>query len=97
MSWVHPLAAGTDGSVELLGGKAHGLCVLLRLGLPVPRGFVIDTRACRVFLRDGALPAGLDVELAEAARGLTTVSVRSGAAVSMPGMMSTVLNVDLAR
>jgi pyruvate, orthophosphate dikinase len=95
MSWTQPLAAGTTGSPELLGAKAHGLCTLLRLGLPVPEGFVVDSRACRAFLRDGRFPAGLDEELAAAARGLTRVSVRSGAAVSMPGMMSTVLDLDL--
>jgi pyruvate, orthophosphate dikinase len=95
ISWIHPLTAETDEPAELIGGKAHGLCTLLRLGLPVPTGLVIDTRACREFLRDGVLPAGLDRELTPATRGLTRVSVRSGGAVSMPGMMSTVLNVDL--
>jgi pyruvate, orthophosphate dikinase len=105
MTHVHPLADGTGGSAELLGGKAHGLLVLRRLGLPVPAGFVIDAGACRAFLRDGRFPDGLDA----AVRGLETatgrrfggderplvVSVRSGAAVSMPGMMSTVLNLGL--
>ncbi|WP_141580114.1 pyruvate, phosphate dikinase [Actinomadura sp. WMMA1423] len=109
MSWIHPLATGTGPSADAIGGKGHGLVVLRRLGLPVPAGFAIDTRACRAFLRDGRFPEGLDAELAAAVRGLEAetgrrfggderplaVSVRSGAAVSMPGMMSTVLNVGL--
>jgi pyruvate,orthophosphate dikinase len=72
MSWIHPLAPGTEADAAVLGGKGHGLVVLLWLGLPVPPGFVIDTRACRAFLRDGRFPAGLDAELTAAARELTT-------------------------
>ncbi|GGM26313.1 hypothetical protein GCM10011608_08800 [Micromonospora sonchi] len=110
MTYVHPLATDVDGSADLLGAKAHGLLVLRRLGLPVPPGFVIDTRAGRAFLKDGRFPEALDAELASAVRGLEAatgrrlgdrdrplaVSVRSGAAVSMPGMMSTILNLGLA-
>ncbi|MCX5264651.1 pyruvate, phosphate dikinase [Streptomyces sp. NBC_00199] len=108
-TWIHPLSPEVEEPAEVLGGKAHGLVVLRRLGLPVPPGFVIDTRACRAFFRDGRLPNGLDAELAAAVAGLeaTThrrlggaerplaVSVRSGGSVSMPGMMSTVLNLGL--
>ncbi|MCT2586452.1 PEP/pyruvate-binding domain-containing protein [Actinophytocola gossypii] len=111
MRWIRPLSARTDEPVELVGGKAHGLTVLHRLGLPVPAGFVVTTEACRAFRRDGRLPDGLGHELAtavadlEAATGREfggaqdplTVSVRSGAAVSMPGMMCTILNLDAAR
>lgn len=93
----------------MLGGKAHGLVVLHRLGVRVPAGFVVTTEACRVFLRDGCLPEGLDDELATAVTDLESatgrrfggpgaplaVSVRSGAGVSMPGMMDTVLNLGL--
>ena len=109
MRWVHPLSAAAAETASVLGGKAHGLVVLRRLGLPVPPGFVISTKACRAFLRDGHLPDGLQVELAaamaelEAATGRRfggperplAVSVRSGASESMPGMMSTVLNLGL--
>ena len=102
MTWIHPLAAETEESADVLGGKAHGLVVLLRLGLPVPPGFVIGTGACRAFLRDGRLPDGLDVELAaavaelEAATGRPpAVSVRSGGRESMPGMMTTILNLPV--
>ena len=94
---IHSLAAGAGLSADLIGGKAHGLVVLRRLGLPVPAGFVIDIHACRAFLRDGRFPDGLDAELAAAVGDLAAdrVSVRSGAAVSMPGMMDTVLDVDV--
>lgn len=109
MDWIHPLAARVAEPADVLGGKGHGLVVLRRLGLPVPAGFVIGTRACRAFLRDGSLPAGFDAELSAAVRRLEAatgrrfgagprplaVSVRSGAAVSMPGMMSTVLDLGL--
>ncbi|WP_204026112.1 pyruvate, phosphate dikinase, partial [Sinosporangium siamense] len=107
--WILPLSARTAETAEILGAKAHGLVVLHRLGLPVPPGFVVTTEACRAFLRDGRLPDGLDAELATAITGLEaatgrrlggaqrplTVSVRSGAGVSMPGMMNTILNLGL--
>ncbi|MFD0531985.1 PEP/pyruvate-binding domain-containing protein [Kitasatospora arboriphila] len=113
MRWIHPLSADLGEPADVLGGKAHGLVALLRLGLPVPPGFVIGTAACRAFLRDGRLPDGLTEELAAAVTALETatgrrfggrrfdgrrpllVAVRSGAAVPMPGMMATVLDVGL--
>ncbi|MFL6101764.1 MAG: pyruvate, phosphate dikinase [Actinomycetes bacterium] len=109
MRWIHPLSPEVEETAEVLGGKAHGLVVLQRLGLPVPPGFVISTGACRAFLRGGRFPVGLDAELAAAVAGLEAatgrrlggprrplaVSVRSGASVSMPGMMGTVLNLGL--
>ncbi|WAE70873.1 pyruvate, phosphate dikinase [Streptomonospora nanhaiensis] len=109
MRWVRPLSAGTRGTARTLGAKAHGLVLLHRLGLRVPPAFVVTTQACRAFLRDGRLPEGLDGELAAAVGGLEAatgrrfggprlplaVSVRSGAGVSMPGMMDTVLNLGL--
>lgn len=97
MPWIHPLSTDVGEPARSIGAKAHGLIALLRLGLPVPPGFVIDTAACRAFLAEGRFPDGLDDELAAAVRSVgrgTAVSVRSGAAVSMPGMMNTVLNVD---
>jgi pyruvate,orthophosphate dikinase len=107
MRWIHPLSG--EASPELIGGKAHGLCVLRRLGLGVPPGFVIGTAAGRAFHRYGRLPDGLGDELAAAVAELETatgrglggperplvVSVRSGASVSMPGMMATILNLGL--
>lgn len=87
MTWVHRLSAALTEPADVIGGKAHGLAVLCRLGLPVPPGFVITTAACREFRRTGRLPFDLPADVAP------VVSVRSGGAVSMPGMMSTVLNV----
>jgi pyruvate,orthophosphate dikinase len=109
MTWIHPLSAEVEENARVLGGKAYGLIVLKRLGLPVPPGFVIGTEAGRAFLRDGRLPDGLDAELAAAVAELETVtrrrlggperpltvSVRSGGSVSMPGMLSTILNLGL--
>ncbi|MDN3357915.1 pyruvate, phosphate dikinase [Actinomadura sp. DC4] len=109
MTWVHPLSAEVTEPASVLGAKGHGLVALRRLGLPVPPGFVIGTRACRAHLRDGRPPGGLAAETADAVRALEaatgrrlgdpgrplTVSVRSGAGVSMPGMMNTILNLGL--
>ncbi|MEU6265871.1 pyruvate, phosphate dikinase [Saccharopolyspora shandongensis] len=109
MRWIRTISAQVEETAETLGSKAHGLVLLHRLGLRVPAGFVVTTAACRAFLRQGRLPGGLDDELATAIADLelTTersfggpqkplaVSVRSGASVSMPGMMSTILNLGL--
>ncbi|AXG79148.1 pyruvate, phosphate dikinase [Streptomyces paludis] len=109
MRWIRTISAETEEGAETLGGKARGLVLLHRLGLRVPDGFVVTTEACRAFLRDGRLPDGLDAELTAAVAGLErstgrvfggsrkplAVSVRSGARVSMPGMMNTILNLGL--
>ncbi|MBB4967391.1 PEP/pyruvate-binding domain-containing protein [Saccharothrix violaceirubra] len=92
MSHVHPLV---PAPVRLVGAKAQGLATMLGLGLPVPPGVVVDTAACREFLGSGRLPTGLLAELTAAVPD-GPLSVRSGAAVSMPGMMSTILDVDRA-
>jgi pyruvate,orthophosphate dikinase len=107
---VVPFADGSRDDAALLGGKGANLAELAALGLPVPPGFVITTAACRAYHEAGTLPDGL-LEGAHAALGeLATasgrrfgdrsapllVSVRSGAPVSMPGMMDTVLNVGLS-
>jgi pyruvate, orthophosphate dikinase len=94
MKWIHPLPS--TRSAEVLGGKAFGLGVLLSLGLRVPPAFVVSTSACRIFLGTGRFPDGLADELTTALSDLASdvVSVRSGAAVSMPGMMDTALNVS---
>lgn len=100
-----------EPDVETLGFKGYNLWRMARLGLPVPHALVIGTGYCRDYLRDShGLPAGLEPALAAQLSGLELatglkfgsarkpllVSVRSGAAVSMPGMMETVLNVGLA-
>lgn len=103
-----PLPAGVEAA-GLLGGKAAGLAMMARdLQLPVPPGFVVTTKVCNDFLAHG-WPAGLDDEIREQLAGLAAktgrrfgdpanpllVSVRSGAPVSMPGMMDTLLNVGM--
>ncbi len=98
-----------DAAKALVGGKAANLGVMARdLVLPVPPAFVITTPTCRTFLADG-WPDGLDEEIRARWPGLRArsadrfgdpsdpllVSVRSGAPVSMPGMMDTILNLGL--
>ena len=105
----HPHALPLDEVTALVGGKAANLGVMTRdLGLPVPPGMAITTAACRTYLADG-WPAGLDRELRERMQDIETavgrrfgdpadpllVSVRSGAPVSMPGMMDTILDLGL--
>jgi pyruvate, orthophosphate dikinase len=94
---------------EVLGRKGMNLAAMCRLGFPVPPGFTISTRLCRAYLADGSLPVDFDAELRRgiaeleratgklfgARRRPLLVSARSGAAVSMPGMMETVLNLGL--
>ncbi len=98
-----------DDLVALCGGKGAGLMRMRQLGLPVSEGFVITTEACAAYLGSGELPGGLmaqvmdHLERLEKATGRAfgdpenplLVSVRSGAPVSMPGMMDTVLNLGL--
>jgi pyruvate,orthophosphate dikinase len=94
---------------RILGGKGAGLSVMSGLGFPVPPGFTITTEASNRYTELGKLPEGLMDEVAEHLSGLEErsgkrlgdpqnpllVSVRSGAPVSMPGMMDTVLNLGL--
>ena len=111
--YVYRFGAGASSdhvSRELLGNKGSGLVEMTRLSMPVPPGFVISTQACRHYMESG-LPAQLETEIHEALRWLEKamgrdfddaanpllVSVRSGAAVSMPGMMDTILNVGLTQ
>jgi pyruvate, orthophosphate dikinase len=100
-----------DGNNKmLLGGKGAGLAQMTKLGLPVPPGFIITTEICEKFYEAGRrLPDGLMDEVRKSIvrlQGLTgkkfgdcenplLVSVRSGAPVSMPGMMDTILNLGL--
>ncbi len=108
-SWVYSFSEPDGPGRDLLGGKGAELANLARLGLPVPPGFTITTEACRHYLATGEPPDGMwdqvDAALVvlEREAGRTfghgehplLVSVRSGAAVSMPGMMDTVLNLGI--
>ncbi len=108
--WVVPFAAGSRDMLGLLGGKGTGLAEMTQAGLPVPPGFVITTAACGAYYEAGKVfPEGMWTQSREALRAVEEqtgkgfgnpenpllVSVRSGAPVSMPGMMDTVLNLGL--
>jgi pyruvate,orthophosphate dikinase len=107
--WVYAFSEGDGSDKMLLGGKGANLCEMTKIGLPVPPGFVVTTAACLEYLKEGRLPAGLidevqaqlrRVEQAAGKRFGDTrdpllVSVRSGSAMSMPGMMDTILNLGL--
>ncbi|HVA33166.1 MAG TPA: pyruvate, phosphate dikinase [Candidatus Baltobacteraceae bacterium] len=101
---------GSDSVRDLLGGKGAGLAEMTSAGLPVPSGFIITTQACLEFYEARrAFPDGLGRQIDAAMRELEKrtgkgfgsvenpllVSVRSGARVSMPGMMDTILNLGL--
>src|SRR6184192_503288 len=108
--YVYDFDEPSSGGRELLGGKGVGLAEMTQLRVPVPPGFTITTDACRAFMREGGMPAGLEDETARHVERLEAkagkrfgdagnpllVSVRSGAAVSMPGMMDTILNLGLS-
>ena len=107
--YVYLYEEGSREMVELLGGKGAGLAEMHNLGLNVPEGFTIITEACRDFLKNGKFPEGMLEQVMETlhkveersgkkfgdASNPLLVSVRSGAPVSMPGMMDTILNVGL--
>ncbi|MGH3042133.1 MAG: pyruvate, phosphate dikinase, partial [Gaiellaceae bacterium] len=108
--YVYDFSDGGELGRELLGGKGVGLAEMTAIGLPVPAGFTVTTEACREFMRlGGPFPEGLSAEIGAALARLEEasgkrlgdaadpllVSVRSGAAVSMPGMMDTILNLGL--
>jgi pyruvate, orthophosphate dikinase len=107
---VYGFDEGAELGRELLGGKGAGLAEMTAIGIPVPAGFVVTTEACVEYMQNGReLPSGLDDEIAAHVERLQEasgkrfgdpgdpllVSVRSGAAVSMPGMMDTILNLGL--
>src|SRR6476646_8503207 len=108
--WVYLFEEGPGDDKSLLGGKGAGLCEMTRAGLPVPPGLIVTTQACNAFFdNDKAFPEGMWEQVKEGlqkieekvgkrfgdAKNPLLVSVRSGAAFSMPGMMDTVLNLGL--
>ncbi len=107
--WTLALEGGEPPSRALVGGKAWSIAHIRALGLEVPAAFVITTEACRAYLQSGDLAPGLDEEIGACIEWLEArtgrrfgagpqpllVSVRSGAPVSMPGMMDTVLNLGI--
>lgn len=107
---IYKFEDGSKELKNLLGGKGAGLAEMTRIGLPVPPGFTITTEVCIEYYKNGEkLPEGLDKEILEHMTWLEEksgkrfgskenpllVSVRSGAPISMPGMMDTILNLGL--
>jgi len=107
---VYSFHEGNADMKNLLGGKGANLAEMTKLGLPVPPGFIITTEACREYVESGnMLPDGLIDEIKDHLKELEKktgkkfgsstnpllLSVRSGAPVSMPGMMDTILNLGL--
>ncbi len=102
-------ADGTSAMKDILGGKGAGLAEMTNLGISVPPGFTISAPVCQTYLETRSFPPGLRAQVERALQRLEAatgkefggdknpllMSVRSGAAVSMPGMMETILNLGL--
>src|SRR5436189_5695937 len=108
--WVYLFEEGSGDNKSLFGGKGAGLCEMTRAGLPVPPGLIVTTEACNAYYANNKqFPEGMWEQVVAAlaeiekkvgkkfgdANNPLLVSVRSGAAFSMPGMMDTVLNLGL--
>ena len=108
--YVYLFSEGNADMRELLGGKGANLCEMTRLGLPVPKGFVVSTETCREFYaNNGNLSEKIEEQIFEALAKIEKetgkklgsqtnsliLSIRSGARVSMPGMMDSILNLGL--
>ena len=107
---IYKFQEGQADMKDLLGGKGANLAEMTRIGLPIPHGFTITTQTCLQYLDKGqGLWPGLIEDIQDHIQyleeetnkafsdpdNLLLVSVRSGAAISMPGMMDTILNVGL--
>lgn len=107
---IYEFEEGSQEMKSLLGGKGAGLAEMTKIGLPVPYGFTITTEVCNEYYKFGEkFPPSLEDEILEHLKKLEEktkkifgssenpllVSVRSGAPVSMPGMMDTILNLGL--
>jgi pyruvate,orthophosphate dikinase len=111
LTYVYSFKDGDGKNKKLLGGKGANLCEMTQIGINVPPGFVINTEACLSYLetKDQHIPDGLleqvhkQIKTLEQATGkgfgdadnMLLLSVRSGSAISMPGMMDTILNLGL--
>ena len=107
--YVYSLKDGDGSNRLLLGGKGANLCTMAQSGLPVPPGFILTTEVCRKYMQNpsimdevwGDVKASVAVLEKETGKGFNDpknpllVSVRSGAPISMPGMMETILNLGL--
>ena len=110
MKYVYLFSEGDASMRELLGGKGANLAEMTKIGLPVPQGFTISTEACTKYYEDGKqINDSIMAEIMENIVKMEEitgkkfgdlenpllVSVRSGAAISMPGMMDTILNLGM--
>ena len=110
VKWVYAFREGQESMRNLLGGKGAGSAEMTQAGLPVPPGFTITTEACLAYFdNDETFPDGLQDQIDFALEDVESqtkklfgdainpllLSVRSGARVSMPGMMDTILNLGL--
>lgn len=109
MKQIYAFAEGNMEMRALLGGKGANLAEMTNLGLPVPPGFTLTTAACHDYQQHHGLSEALLTELDQHIQALEKatgkrfddpvapllVSVRSGAPISMPGMMDTILNIGL--
>ena len=108
--YVYPFEEAHGLGKEILGGKGAGLAEMTHIGVPVPEGFTISTEACTLYYDSGKkIPEFVQKQIFDAVAGIEKktgkkfggdhnpllVSVRSGARVSMPGMMDTILNLGL--
>jgi pyruvate,orthophosphate dikinase len=107
--YIYTFEEGDGKNKMLLGGKGANLCEMTQIGLAVPPGFTVTTEACIAYLESNRLPAGLMDAIRQHMAALEKktgkgfgsgdnpllVSVRSGSAMSMPGMMDTILNLGL--
>jgi pyruvate,orthophosphate dikinase len=109
MQYIYAFKEGNRSMKDTLGGKGANLAEMTKLGIPVPQGFTITTDVCDLYFKENGYPEGYQDSLINYVKGLEEetgkkfgdmgnpllVSVRSGAAISMPGMMDTVLNLGL--
>ncbi|HHZ02742.1 MAG TPA: pyruvate, phosphate dikinase [Tissierellia bacterium] len=108
--WVYLFKEGSASQKDLLGGKGANLAEMTKIGMPVPQGFTVTTEACTEFYQQGEkLTEAIIKQIKDSMKSLEEetgkkfgdpenpllVSVRSGAKISMPGMMDTILNLGL--
>ena len=109
MKYVYQFTEGDASMRNLLGGKGANLCQMTKLGLPVPQGFIVSTDACNEYQKDGKISSTIVSQIQKGLKNVEKrtkkklgslqnpliLSVRSGARVSMPGMMDSILNLGL--
>ncbi|MBC7081448.1 MAG: pyruvate, phosphate dikinase [Thermoplasmatales archaeon] len=109
MKYVYLFEEGNKEMSRILGNKGAHLCELVKIGVPVPPGFIISTDACRRYFEEGKISEDIREEILNALKKLEErtgkkfggdepllLSVRSGAPVSMPGMMDTIINLGMS-